>query len=160
MRPDLVSNFLCSSTKYISLSQCLRLCITHAVHAVFEMSRNASFVFKGKLLRAIQDWWLTELFYPLNKCSLSDKTFYSKNYTKLIVFMPYLKGFYDFSRNSFRLYEFCDNFTMIWYFIVTQVISSILLLYGSSFGLIDKASDFGSEDCRFESCHGRRKKPF
>ena len=23
-------------------------------------------------------------------------------------------------------------------------------------GLMDKASDFGSEDCRFESCHGRR----
>ena len=22
---------------------------------------------------------------------------------------------------------------------------------------MDKASDFGSEDCRFESCHGRRK---
>ena len=22
-------------------------------------------------------------------------------------------------------------------------------------GLMDKASDFGSEDCRFESCHGR-----
>ena len=22
-------------------------------------------------------------------------------------------------------------------------------------GLTDKASDFGSEDCRFESCHGR-----
>ena len=21
---------------------------------------------------------------------------------------------------------------------------------------MDKASDFGSEDCRFESCHGRR----
>ncbi len=24
-------------------------------------------------------------------------------------------------------------------------------------GLMDKASDFGSEDCRFESCRGRHK---
>ena len=23
-------------------------------------------------------------------------------------------------------------------------------------GLMDKASDFGSEDCRFESCHARK----
>ncbi|KAJ0182133.1 hypothetical protein K1T71_002855 [Dendrolimus kikuchii] len=27
-------------------------------------------------------------------------------------------------------------------------------------GLMDKASDFGSEDCRFESCHGRVPKYF
>ena len=28
-------------------------------------------------------------------------------------------------------------------------------MYNRSCGLMDKASDFGSEDCRFESCHDR-----
>jgi hypothetical protein len=30
-----------------------------------------------------------------------------------------------------------------------------LVIYRGPRGLMDKASDFGSEDCRFESCRGR-----
>ena len=33
-------------------------------------------------------------------------------------------------------------------------IKSADCLHSRSCGLMDKASDFGSEDCRFESCHG------
>ena len=42
-----------------------------------------------------------------------------------------------------------------WFWFVTSINILKVALQIWPCGLMDKASDFGSEDCRFESCHGR-----
>ena len=43
-----------------------------------------------------------------------------------------------------------------WAVILTLLTALAELFNGWLCGLMDKASDFGSEDCRFESCHSRK----
>ena len=43
-----------------------------------------------------------------------------------------------------------------WAVILTLLTALAELFNGWLCGLMDKASDFGSEDCRFESCRGRK----
>ena len=62
------------------------------------------------------------------------------------------------------------HFAHLWFLILTYLWQLILLLWCRSrinsvsscgtCGLMDKASDFRSEDCRLESCHGRDRSIF
>ena len=69
-----------------------------------------------------------------------------------------------FSRNSEQVYDFACHFIDVVsdYSTKAKTLSFIQFtrLTSRECGLMDKAPDFGSGDCRFESCHSRNYNQF